>query len=78
PMELSADLMLEELRKTITSDMFGKKISDRDSIKKILSNTELFGTDLVNAGLADRIIDIFEEMLSAPGAVRKALAEATK
>ncbi len=78
PMELSADPMLEELRKTITSDMFGNKVTDRDGIKKILSNTELFGTDLVNAGLADRIIDIFEEMLSVPGAVRKALAEATK
>ena len=68
-MELSPDPMIPELTAKL-----GK--GDRESLLAILSNRELFGTDYVAAGLADKIIADYEKMCSAKGAVRTALREA--
>jgi len=68
-MELSPDPMIPEL----TAKLGG---GDRASIRDILSNRELFGTDYVSAGLADKITAYYEKMLTGSGAVRKTLREA--
>ena len=44
-------------------------LSDPD----ILSNDTLFGCDLYEAGIAEKVIKMFKEMLEGPGAVRKVL-----
>ncbi len=71
-MELSADPMLPELQKTVTPDWYGS-CCDADAVRNILKNTTLFGTDLVKAGLADKIITSLNSMLSGAGAVRSTL-----
>lgn len=75
PMELSADPMLEELKRVVKSDWFGGSC-DRVAVEELLKNTALFGTDLVKAGLSDRIIAYLDKMLTGAGAVRRTLSEA--
>ncbi|MBQ8968041.1 mannitol dehydrogenase family protein [Ruminococcus sp.] len=74
PMELSADPMLEELKKTVSPEWYGSKC-DRAAVTEILKNATLFGTDLVKAGLADKILEDLDSMLAGEGAVRKTLRE---
>ena len=75
PMELSPDPMLEELSRTVDASWFGKT-ADRKAVESILGNTSLFGSDLVKAGLSDKICAYLDNMLSGSGAVRKTLTEA--
>ncbi|MBR1863363.1 MAG: mannitol dehydrogenase family protein [Ruminococcus sp.] len=76
-MELSADPMLESLCGVISPAWFGgKEPVDREKVRGILSNKELFGTDLIKAGLSEKIISFFEDMLKGPGAVRSTLRNA--
>ena len=74
-MELSPDPMLEELSKTVDASWFGKT-ADRKAVESILGNTSLFVSDLVKAGLSDKICAYLDNMLSGSGAVRKTLTEA--
>ena len=39
----------------------------------ILSNAELFATDLVKAGMSDKVITYFISLMKGPGAVRETL-----
>lgn len=57
--ELSPDPMLEEL----------KALSPTDVLKK----TEVFGLDIFEDSLGNRILEIFEELNKGPGAVRNTL-----
>ncbi len=41
--------------------------------EKILSNVNIFGVDLYEAGIGEQIEDILREELKGPGAVRKVL-----
>ena len=79
PMKLSDDPMLEKMTAMIKPEWFGNAASftesDRNSVIDILHNRELFGTDLVNAGLSEKIMDNFVKMLAGTGAVRRTLRE---
>ena len=77
-MPLSGDPMLEELRGHLKGIRFGDPASVGDSLRPILSNPVLFGVDLYQAGLADRVKDYFEREIAGPGAVRRVLREALK
>ena len=44
-----------------------------DSLKPILSNEEIFGVNLYNVGLGEKIEGYFNEMISGVGAVRSTL-----
>ena len=72
-MEISSDPMLEELKKQLKGIRFGEALEEREALTEILSNPVLFGTDLVTAGLAHKIEEMFCEMLEGPGAVEKTL-----
>lgn len=74
PMELSADPMLEELKKVVKSEWFGGS-ADKGAVESLLANSAVFGTDLVKAGLSDRIIAYLDKMLTGAGAVRRTLRE---
>ena len=75
-MSLSPDPMLKTLQEALAEIEFGKDSSQTtDILTSILNNQELFGVDLVECGLADKIIANFYKLNQGPGAVRKFLQE---
>lgn len=72
-MELSADPMLRELTGKLSGIVYNDPTSYHGELKEILANETIFATDLVKAGLADKIEGMFTEMLAGPGAVRATL-----
>ncbi len=73
PMTLSSDPMLENLQSHFTGISLGD--NQPVDVTPILSNSNIFGVNLVQAGLADSIIREFNCLRTAPGAVRKRLHE---
>ena len=73
PMEVSSDPLLDTLQKQLEGIQFGNPSSVGDKLRPILANKEIFASDLVQAGLADKIEGMFRELLAGPGAVRATL-----
>ena len=71
--ELSPDPMLPVLREQLSGLVFGEPESLTDQLRPILSNPELFGMDLYEAGIGVKIEEMIREMLAGPGAVRRTL-----
>ena len=46
---------------------------DNGKLKGILSNANIFGIDLYEAGIGERIEEMFVEEIAGPGAVRATL-----
>lgn len=73
PMEVSSDPMLEQLQQ----DLKGVTLGDPDSLGQklapILSNAVLFGSDLTELGLGEKIEGMVQELIAGPGAVRATL-----
>ena len=44
-----------------------------DQLREILSNQKIFGVNLFEAGLADKVLGYFASMIKGPGAVRETL-----
>ena len=74
-MELSPDPMLSQLQEQLSGIVFGEPESCRGKLDAILSNETLFAADLCACGLSDKIYEMFEFMLTKPGAVRAALVK---
>lgn len=72
-MELSPDPLLDTLKSYVSEIKLGNKESVGDSLKPILSNEEIFGSDLYKVGLGNKIESYFNEMISGIGAVRSTL-----
>lgn len=73
PMELSPDPMLAELRAALDGITFGEPDSVGDKLKPILSNANIFGIDLYEAGIGGQIEQLVKEELAGAGAIRAAL-----
>lgn len=73
PFDLSPDPMNEEMTRMLGSVVFGKPESVTDQLKPILSNETLFGGNLYEAGIGERIEQLFKELIAGPGAVRRTL-----
>lgn len=73
PIELSSDPMLDELRELVKEIRLGDKGPFHDYLQPILSNQAIFGVDLYSVGLGERVEDLFGELISDIGAVRKTL-----
>lgn len=69
-MVLSPDPMMDILKENLGHATFGSKAPD---LHPILSNANIFGTDLYSIGLGDLIQNMYTQMLEGPGAVRKTL-----
>lgn len=72
PFELSPDPLLPELQPR----MAGLKLGDtevEETIRPIMETAEIFGVNLYEAGLADRVSSYFREMNAGAGAVRSTL-----
>ena len=71
--ELSADPMAAELTKELAGIEVGRPESYKGQLKAILSNANIFGTDLYQAGIGELIETMFTEEIAGPGAVRATL-----
>lgn len=72
-MELSPDPMLSEMQEALQGITLGEPDSVGDKLKPVLSNANIFGTDLYAAGLGEKIEGILKRELQGPGAVRETL-----
>lgn len=72
-MELSPDPLLDMLKKYVSHIKLGSTELMGDRLKPILMNEEIFGINLYEVGLGDKIEGYFNEMISGPGAVRSTL-----
>ncbi|MCR5419425.1 MAG: mannitol dehydrogenase family protein [Lachnospiraceae bacterium] len=70
--ELSPDPLLAELTGIMEEYRDGKKAEAAD-LKAILSRKDIFAVDLYEAGLAEKVTELFNEMNSGKGMVRKVL-----
>jgi fructuronate reductase len=73
--EISPDPLLNQLKPTLDKVSLGDKGPFQDLLSPILSDSSLFGVDLYEAGLGEKVEAFFARMVSAPGAVRKVLHE---
>lgn len=68
--ELAPDPMNEELTELLKDVVVGDPTSLKDQLKPVLSNKSIFFTDLYEAGLGNKIEDMFREMIAGIGATR--------
>lgn len=73
PFDRSADPMLDELTKQLAGIKVGEPESYKGQLRPILSNTNIFGLDLYEAGVGDKIEEMFVEEIHGVGAVRQTL-----
>ncbi len=72
--ERSMDPMMDELSAALAGISLGDTGADlHEKLAPILSNANIFGTDLYKAGLGEKIEGLFAEELAGPGAVRATL-----
>lgn len=72
-MELSPDPMMKELSAALCDIVFGKPESCKNQLRSILGNSHLFGLDLYQAGVGEKVEDMFRELIAGPGAVTATL-----
>ena len=74
--QCSSDPMLETLQNQLSSVKLGSpETAAEEVLKPVLSNPTLFGVDLYEAGLAEKVTEYLKKMLTGPGAVRATLEE---
>lgn len=71
--EVSADPLKDELQAKLAGIEVGKPETYTGQLRPILANASIFGSDLTQTVLADKIEAIFVEELAGPGAVRATL-----
>lgn len=72
---LSADPMLDQLRPIVEQITFGEICDTQEVLKPILEDARIFGVDLYESGLAEKVCGYFDEMNAGPGAVRETLVK---
>lgn len=73
PFELAPDPLIPDLQKRMAAIRFGHPDSVRGSLHPILSNENIFGIDLYQAGVGDKIEEMFRKEIAGIGAVRGTL-----
>ena len=74
-MPVSPDPMLATLQADLEGIALGDPDSVGDKLAPILSNPNLFGVDLKDAGLDGKVIGMFKELIAGKGAVRATLVK---
>ncbi len=70
---LSPDPLLDHLQKIMADISLGDQGPFDEKLKPILSDKAIFGVDLYEAGLADKVLAYFGELVRGKGAVRETL-----
>jgi fructuronate reductase len=73
--ERSPDPMLAELDVIFDGLTLGSSSLELEKVRKILSDEKIFGVNLEEVGLADKVFKHFVKLSSKPGAVRELLEE---
>jgi len=71
--ELSPDPMLSSLTKVLEDTKLGIVVNAHETLVKILSDKSIFGVDLYEVGLGEKIEDYFKELTYGKGAIRATL-----
>ena len=72
-MQLSPDPMMNELRADLKKITLGQTKSVKKALVPILSDVKLFGLDLYEVGLGEKIENYFMELIKGEGSVRDTL-----
>lgn len=70
--EVSADPLLDEVRPVVADIKLGDQVTE-EKLRPILSNQKIYGVDLYELGLADRIVSLFNRMIAKKGAVAETI-----
>ena len=73
PMQLAPDPMIPQLQDQLKGIVYGMEQPVHEQLKSILSNENIFGINLYEAGIADKIEMMFAEEIKGTGAVRRTL-----
>jgi len=73
--ELSDDPMLTELTAMVADVKVGEPETYTGQLKPLLSNANVFGVDLYEAGIGELVEELFVELIQGPGAVRATLVK---
>lgn len=76
--EPSSDPLLAECTAKLEGIVPGGEKVTAEDLKELLSNSTIFGVDLFETGLADKVTEYFNELNSGNGAVRAALRKITQ
>ena len=71
--ELAPDPLAPVYHETLSSVKLGDPASADGLLRPVLSNRNVFGSDLYESGIGDRIESIFKEEIAGKGAVRETL-----
>lgn len=74
----SDDPLMPELKSALSGIRLGDKGPFTSALRPILSNADIFGIDLFEAGIGERVERYFEEMTADAGAVRRTLEKYLK
>ncbi|WP_066720881.1 mannitol dehydrogenase family protein [Clostridium sp. Marseille-P299] len=74
----SSDPMLENVMPYLKGIEPGSKIDFHEKLQPILSNEKIFGVNLYEVGLGEKVEAYFAELVSGPGAVRNTLKKYTE
>lgn len=69
----SPDPLLDTLMPLLSDVALGRPCDVKAVLTPILKRADIFGVDLTEAGLANRVTGYFTEMIAGPGAVQKTL-----
>ena len=72
---ISPDPLLEDLQQHIQKIEFGNPDSVGEHLQPILSNRRIFGIDLYEIGLGEKVEGFFKQLIKGPEAVRTTLHE---
>jgi len=65
--------MADELKCQLDGIVWGESSSYTGQLKNLLSNANIFGINLYEAGIGDKIEEMFVEEISGKGAIRETL-----
>lgn len=71
--ERSSDPRLEELSEYMKEIALGKELVNETLIRRLLQDQSIFGIDLEQNNLSDKVIGLFKEMIAGKGAIRRTL-----
>lgn len=75
--ELSPDPLLDTVCPIVADVKLGVPVDSATLLKPILENQKIWGVNLYDVGMAEKICDYFNELIQGPGAVRATLRKYT-
>lgn len=70
---LSPDPLLDTVRPYVADITLGAEVNVEEALTPVLKMKEIFGVDLYEIGMAEKVCGYFRELIAGPGAVREIL-----